>query len=79
MKKIDFETNEPLFSLNEVNDLISLTAMILVEAYKKKSLTFKEWSDYINHWCEVNYMPEEIKSKLHEVIIPALNTLKHNE
>lgn len=79
MKKIDFETSEPLFSLKEVDDLMSLTATILVEAYKKRSTSFKEWSDYINHWCETNYMPEEIKSKLHEIIIPALNSLKRHE
>lgn len=79
MKKIDFETSEPLFSLEEVDDLMSVTASILVEAYKKRSTSFKEWSDYINHWCEAKYMPEEIKSKLHEVIIPALNSLKRHE
>lgn len=79
MKKIDFETSEPLFSLKEVDDLMSLTATILVEACKKRSTSFKEWSDYINRWCQANYMPEEIKSKLHEIIIPALNTLKRHE
>ena len=79
MKKIDFETSEPLFSLEEVNDLMSVTASILVEAYKKRSTSFKEWSDYIERWCEANYMPEEIKSNLYETIIPALNTLKRNE
>jgi hypothetical protein len=79
MKKIDFETSEPLFSLKETTDLISFTAMIIVEARKKKSIGFKEWSDYIDHWCETNYMPEEIKSQLHTVIIPALNALKKYE
>lgn len=79
MTKINFETNEPLFSLKEVNDLMSLTATILVEASKKKSTSFKEWSDYIDHWCEANYMPKEIKSALYETIIPALNTLKRHE
>ena len=79
MTKINFETNEPLFSLKEVNDLISLTTTVLVEASKKKLTSFKEWSDYINRWCETNYMPEEIKSALYETIIPALNTLKRHE
>lgn len=79
MKTNNFEVNEPQFSLKEVNDLMSLIATILVEAYKKRSISFKEWSDYINHWCGTNYMPEEIKSKLHEIIIPALNTLKRHE
>lgn len=79
MKYLDFETSEPLFSLKEVNDLISFTAMILVEANKKKSLTFKEWADYIDHWTEVNCTPEEIKSHLYDVIIPSLNTMKRHE
>lgn len=79
MKKIDFTTSEPLFSLKEVDDLMSVTASILVEAYKKRSVSFKEWSDYIDHWCQANYMPDEIKAKLHEIIIPHLNMLKHNE
>lgn len=79
MKKIDFETNEPLFSLKETTDLISFTAMIIVEARKKKSIGFKEWSDYIDRWCRANYMPEEIKSHLYDVIISSLNTLNHNE
>ena len=79
MKKIDFDTSEPLFSLKEVDGLMSLTTTILVEAYKKRSTSFKEWSDYINHWCKANYMPDEVKSKLQGIIIPALNTLKHNE
>ena len=79
MKKIDFETHEPLFSLKETTDLISFTAMIIVEARKKKSIGFKEWSDYIDHWCQANYMPDEIKAKLHEIIIPHLNMLKRNE
>ena len=42
MNKIDFETSEPLFSLQETTDLISFTAMIIVEARKKKSIGFKE-------------------------------------
>lgn len=79
MKKIDFETSEPLFSLKETTDLISFTAMIIVEARKKKSIGFKEWSDYIDRWCEANYMPEEIKSHLYTTIIPALNALKKYE
>lgn len=79
MKKIDSETSEPLFSLKETTDLIHLTAMIIVEARKKKSISFKEWSDYIDHWCQANYMPEEIKSELHKTIIPALNLLKRHE
>ena len=79
MNKIDFETSEPLFSLKETTDLISFTAMIIVEARKKKSIGFKEWSDYINHWCQANYMPDEIKTALHETIIPALNMLKRHE
>ena len=79
MKKIDFETNEPLFSLKEVNDLMSLTSTILVEAHKKRSTSFKEWSNYIDHWCEANYMPEEIKSALYQTIIPSLNAMKRHE
>lgn len=79
MKKIDFETSEPLFSLKETTDLMSFVAMVIVEARKKKSIGFKEWSDYIDHWCEVNYIPEEIKSHLHATIIPTLNALKKYE
>ena len=79
MNKIDFETSEPLFSLQETTDLISFTAMIIVEARKKKSIGFKEWSDYIDHWCKANHMPEEIKFELHKTIIQALNILKRNE
>lgn len=79
MNKIDFETSEPLFSLQETTDLISFTAMIIVEARKKKSIGFKEWSDYIDRWCEANCMPEEIKSQLHTMIISALNALKKHE
>lgn len=79
MKTNNFEVNEPQFSLKEVNDLISLTATILLEAYKKRSTSFKEWSDYIDHWTTANCMPEEIKTHLYEVIIPSLNSLKRNE
>lgn len=79
MKKIDFETNEPLFSLKEVEELMRLTAGIIMQAYKQRSTSFKEWSDYIERWCDANYMPEEIKSKLHEAIIPTLNALKRHE
>ena len=76
MKKIDFETNEPLFSLQEDQDLIAVTASIIVEASKKKSTTFKPWSDYIDRWCETNGMPDEIKSHLYETIMPSLKALK---
>ena len=79
MKKIDFETSEPLFSLKETTDLISFVATIIVEARKKKSIGFKEWSDYIDRWCQANCMPEEIKSHLYATIIPALNALKKYE
>ena len=79
MTKIDFETSEPLFSLKETTDLMSFVAMVIVEARKKKSIGFKEWSDYIDRWCEANYMPEEIKSHLHTTIIQALNALKKYE
>lgn len=76
MKKIDFETNEPLFSLKEVQDLMSVTASIIVEASKKKSVTFKPWSDYIDRWCETNGMPDEIKTHLYETVLPSLKALK---
>lgn len=76
MTKINFETNEPLFSLKEVQDLMSVTASIIVEASKKKSTTFKPWSDYIDRWCEINGMPDEIKSHLYETIMPSLKALK---
>lgn len=76
MKKIDFETNEPLFSLQEVQDLIAVTASIIVEASKKKSTTFQPWSDYIDRWCETNGMPDEIKSHLYETIMSSLKALK---
>jgi transposase-like protein len=55
---------------------MSVTASIIVEASKKKSTTFKSWSDYIDRWCETNGMPDEIKTHLYETIIPSLNALK---
>lgn len=74
MEKLD--SHEPLFSLQEVQDLISVTASIIVEASKKKSVTFKPWSDYIDRWCETNGMPDEVKTHLYETILPSLNALK---
>lgn len=74
MEKID--SHEPLFSLQEVQDLISVTASIIVEASKKKSVTFKPWSDYIDRWCETNGIPDEVKTHLYETILPSLNALK---
>ena len=79
MRRIDFGTSEPLFSLKETADLMSFVAMVIVEARKKKSIGFKEWSDYIDRWCQTNYIPEEIKSHLHTTIIQALNALKKYE
>ena len=74
MEKLD--SHEPLFSLQEVQDLISVTASIIVEASTKKSVTFKPWSDYIDRWCETNGMPDEVKTHLYETILPSLNALK---
>ena len=79
MNKIYFETGEPIFSLQETIDLMSVTASIIVEASKKRFISFKAWSDFIDRWCETNGMPEEIRSHMYEVVIPALNALKRHE
>lgn len=79
MTKINFETNEPLFSLKEVRETLDFATGIIAQARVKKSVSFKEWADYIDRWCEANYMPEEIKSALYETIIPSLNTIKRHE
>lgn len=76
MKQNNFDSQEPLFSLQEVQDLISVTASIIVEASKKKSTTFKPWSVYIDRWCETNGMPDEVKTHLYKTILPSLNALK---
>lgn len=79
MTKINFENNEPLFSLKETREIIAFATGIIAQARVKKSVSFKEWADYIDRWCEANYMPEEIKSALYETIIPSLNTIKRHE
>lgn len=79
MKKIYFETNEPLFSFTDTANLMSVTASIIVEASKKRFTSFKAWADFIDRWCETNGMPEEIRSHMYEVVIPALNALKRHE
>lgn len=78
MTKTSFETNEPLFSTKEVREILGFAAGVIAQARVKKTVSFKEWSDYIDRWCEANYMPEEIKSALYETIIPSLNTLKRH-
>lgn len=78
MTKINAENNEPLFSLKEVREILGVANGVIAQARVKKSVSFKEWADYIDRWCEANYMPEEIRSSLYETIIPALNTLKRH-
>lgn len=79
MKNINFETNEPLFSLKEIHEIMAFATGIIAQARVTKSVSFKEWASYIDRWCEANYMPEEIKSALYETIIPSLNTIKRHE
>ena len=79
MTKINFETNEPLFSLKEIRDIMAFEAGVITQAHLKKSVSFKEWADYIDRWCETNYMPEEIKSALYSTILASLNAMKRHE
>lgn len=79
MTRISFETNEPLFSLEDTRKIMAFATGVIAQARITKSVSFKEWADYIDRWCEANYMPEEIKSALYETIIPSLNTLKRHE
>ena len=74
----NLSTGEPLFSLEDVNNLISFTAMVLSKAVKDSNYNVDEWHEYIRHWCESNCMPQEVFEHLDSVIELQINNLRHN-
>lgn len=57
-----------MYSLREVNDVASLVAMCITEAVTSNNYNSKEWKDYVERWCEVYNMPEEVCEHLIAII-----------
>ena len=80
MKKIDFKTNEPLFSEKELHDAISCVAMCITQAIKTKEfISVDDWMDYLIRWNEQMYYPEETLKHINMCINQSLNALGIHE
>lgn len=77
MKYTDFDSGEPLFSLKEVNDLTSFTAMVLAHAVKNNTDEF-ELDVYIQNWCSVGGYPTEVYVHISSIVINNLNSIRRN-
>lgn len=79
MKKIDFETNEPLFSEKELHDAISCVAMCITQAIKTREFNADDWMDYLIRWNEQMFYPETALKHINMCISQSLNTLGIHE
>lgn len=79
MKKIDFETNEPLFSMKEACDAISCVAMCITEASIHGDLNYHDWQGYLQRWCTTYGMPEELHKHMEYVIRVNIEALLRHE
>lgn len=79
MKKINFETNEPLFSEKELHDAISCVAMCITQAIKTREFNADDWMDYLIRWNEQMCYPEETLKHINMCIGQSLNALDIHE
>lgn len=75
------ENNEiiPYYSNEEINTVISLTAMCITQAIKENKFDSIEWQDYLLRWNQTHHYPEETLSYIHQVISQSLNALGIHE
>jgi hypothetical protein len=64
-----------MYSLKEVNDVASLVSMCITEAVRTNNSNKKEWSDYVNRWCEAYNMPEDVYEHLMVIISGSIDDL----
>lgn len=78
MKKIDFETNEPLFTTKELNDAVSFTASIISEAIRTRNFNMADWQEKIDQWGLANYQTKDVLEHISVVIMYNFNVIKKN-
>ena len=79
MKKINCETNEPLFTEKELHDAISCVAMCITQAAKTQEFNSDDWQDYLIRWNEQMFYPETTLKHINMCIGQSLNALGIHE
>lgn len=72
---INFETHEPLFSLENAKSLIFVASHIMMEVAKTKNYNTDEWTEFAKRWCKTQNMPADIETYLCDTIASAINFL----
>lgn len=73
----NYDTGEPLFSLDDVKSLTDFTANIVIKAVKD-NLQQEEYDSYIHRWCDTNCMPNEIYVHICTIVAFHLNFIRNN-
>ena len=72
---INFETHEPLFSLEDTKSLIFVASHIMMEVAKTKNYNTDEWAEFVKRWCKTQNIPVDIETYLCDTITSAINFL----
>jgi hypothetical protein len=71
-----FIQDDVIFTIKELHDAVSCTAMCIVEAIKQGSYTDTDWAEYLLRWNEQMCFPEETLKHINTCIYQSLNRLK---
>lgn len=79
MKKIDFETNEPLFSEHEMIDAIDLVSTCIVAGVKQGTINDEDWYEYLLKINNSLLFPEEVLKFINHCIVKSIKALNTHE
>ena len=78
MKHTEFETGQPLFTTEELNDAVSFTASIISEAIRTRNFNRSDWKEKIDQWGLANYQTKDVIEHISAVIMYNFNIIQKN-
>lgn len=64
----------PSFTIKETNDCISTVANAIAIGIKQNA-SINDVEAYINHWCNCNSMPDDLRQHMFNVVSATLHSL----
>lgn len=64
----------PSFTIKEVSDCMSATANAIAIGIKQNA-SINDVEAYINRWCDCNYMPDDLRRHMSNVVSATLHSL----
>ena len=64
----------PSFTIKEIGDCISATANAIAIGIKQNA-SINDVEAYINHWCNCNSMPDDLRQHMFNVVSATLHSL----